>query len=61
MKDKQTGISLRFIRQYDPAIDRHPDTSSERIWALAMADEREDVPFMQKLFDAREFIRLHTH
>jgi len=57
--DRQTDIAIRFIRQWEALADTWDvsgPSDSDRIWVLACSDER-DVPFMQKLFDARDYIK----
>lgn len=62
VRDPQTGISMRFVKQWDIAKDKHPDrfdvftTESEAALFLAAGDDR-DVPFAEKLADALSFIR----
>lgn len=59
-EDKQTGVSIRFIERFDPKTAiLSPIT--ERMFALAAADDREDVSTMQKLLDAREFLKRQIH
>lgn len=36
MQDKETGISIRFIREYDPSQDAHWTVEDTRIWAAAI-------------------------
>ncbi len=61
MTDSETGISIRFIKQFDIAKDRsghHADTFAspeDAALFLAMRDGR-DVPMAQKVADAWEFV-----
>jgi len=56
VKDSKVGISLRFIREWKPDHEMDANSPQSKLWTLAMADTR-DVPFMQKLFDARDYLR----
>jgi hypothetical protein len=60
MADETTPIGIRFVQAFDPHGDAEADLRRARVWHLAMRDDR-DVPFAQKLADAREYLRLHTH
>lgn len=61
-EDKQTGISIRFIQQYDIAKDQAPkrddffSSPTDAALFLAMNDGR-DVPMSQKVADALEFMK----
>lgn len=58
--DKDVGISIRFIEQYDIDYDKVPhreDQISMELFSLVMADTSVR-PFGAKLTDAIEFLRL---
>ena len=59
--DRQTGLSVRFIREWKPADSRDRNgVSWDTVFILAMQDER-DVPFPRKWADAHAFIKSRTH
>ena len=56
VKDHTIGISMRMVRQYDPAADRTAAPSmQDRAWMLACADLR-PISFIDKLADALEYM-----
>ncbi len=63
MSESKDGLSVRFIRQYDPDDDRFKNTISgafDVALSLAMTDDR-DIPFAEKMADARAFIKSRIH
>jgi len=56
LKDSRTGISIRFIESFDPNPQSPQYREVDELWLLAMSDHR-DVSFMQKLWDARDYLR----
>ncbi len=59
MKDEQTGIAIRFVRQYDITADTAPTYWDfyvpEAAFQLALGDDRA-VSFHEKLMDALTFL-----
>lgn len=55
MVDQESGISIRFIRQWEPAQSRDFG-DFDRAFILAMGDDRTDRSFGLKLADALEFL-----
>lgn len=57
------GLSIRFIQAYDAEADRMPRFTSlwDRAFILAIADEREDRSFADKLSDALTFLKRGIH
>ncbi len=62
-EDKQLGISIRFIKQFDVKTDADPSrfdaftSDLDAAFILAIRDKREGLTFGQKMDDALEFIR----
>lgn len=64
VKDSKTGISIRFVRQFNQNQDLNGGTHPSMVdiaWQLACGDEREGVSFMDKLNDALTYMHLHIH
>lgn len=59
MNDEQTGLSIRFIREYKPSNEQIWTTADQAI-VLAMQDDR-DIPFSQKLVEALAFLKSRIH
>lgn len=57
VRDPETGISIRFIQQFDivPGESYREDLVSTRAFNLAMCDDR-PIAFLQKLADALQFL-----
>ena len=55
--DPEIGVAMRYMCHCDIASERIVFTMMDDVCALAAADDREDVPFSEKLADALAYIK----
>ena len=60
----KAGLSIRFVQSYDASkapMTEHGVNLDTAIMIATMWDDRDDVPFPQKLADAVAYIKSRTH
>jgi hypothetical protein len=58
MSGSDVGISLKFIRAYDPAKDKHPGNALEDQALMLALEDKRPIPIVQKVIEATEYLTL---